>query len=477
MVMPTNPSFLDSLPTYADALNRLLSLADFERTAGVAAPIPKTDLSRMRELVRLMAHPEGCAPVIHVAGTKGKGSVSAMVSSILTTAGLRVGLFTSPHLHTFRERIRIDGDPIDEERFACAVRSVWPHVEEMAATGPDQCPTTFEVLTAMAFSVFRAEAVDVQVIEVGLGGRLDSTNVVDSAVAVVTSLSLDHTAILGNTLAAVAAEKAGIVKGAAPVVLAPQSPEAKAVLEATAARVGASLIRVGTDVTYEASGGDLLGQNLRVATAARVYDVRLPLLGAHQRENAAAAIAAVEAAGFDLPAGSVERGLGSVRWDGRFQVLTPGSRGDGGDGPTVVVDGAHNPYSAACLAGTVRECIVPTDTILVFGCSGDKELDGMVSELAPLASLAIVCTSRHPRALPPSRVAAAFEAAGVNAIVAPSVASALEQARREASPTGLVLATGSLFVAAEALQAWYGIQGEEYPEFTPYQTAAGEGRP
>ena len=198
--------------SYDEALHRLLSLADYERMAGLSAPAPKHDLDRMRELADRLGRPQDTAPVLHVAGTKGKGSVAAMASSILHAAGLRVGLFTSPHLHTFRERVRIDGEPSTEARFASALARVWTHVEEMAARGTGGRPTTFEALTAMAFDLFRAERVDAQVIEVGLGGRLDATNVVDAAVAVIAPVSLDHTAILGDTVAQVAAEKAGIVK-------------------------------------------------------------------------------------------------------------------------------------------------------------------------------------------------------------------------------------------------------------------------
>ena len=189
--------------SYADALHRLLSLADYERMAGISAPAPKHDLDRMRDLAGRLGSPQDTAPVLHVAGTKGKGSVAA---------GLRVGLFTSPHLHTFRERIRIDGEPSTEAQFASALDRVWTHVEEMAARGPGARPTTFEALTAMAFDLFRTERVDAQVIEVGLGGRLDATNVVDARVAVIAPVSLDHTAILGDTVAQVAAEKAGIIK-------------------------------------------------------------------------------------------------------------------------------------------------------------------------------------------------------------------------------------------------------------------------
>ena len=445
--------------SYDDALHRLLSLADYERMAGRLAPAPKYDLDRMRELAERLGRPQNSAPVLHVAGTKGKGSVAAMAASILRASGLHVGLFTSPHLHTFRERIRIDGELSTEAQFASALARVWPHVEEMAARGAGARPTTFEALTAMAFDLFRTEAVDAQVIEVGLGGRLDATNVLDARVAVIAPISLDHTAILGDTIAQVATEKAGIIKSAAPVVAAPQPPEALAVIERAAAAAGAPLVRAGHEVTVKVRDHDLSGQNIRVETATRSYDVRLPLLGAHQAENAAVAVAAVEALGLGLPERAYVEGLAAVRWDGRFQLLR--------SAPYVVVDGAHNPSSMSRLCETVRDYVAPERTVVLFGCSADKDLDAMAAELAKIAASAVVCASRHPRAVRPERVAEAFRRAGIEAVEAPDVGAALHAAQAQAGPADLVLVTGSLFVVAEALEAWFSIPGEHYPEFDP----------
>ena len=445
--------------SYADALHRLLSLADYERLAGISAPAPKHDLGRMRELAERLGRPQDTAPVLHVAGTKGKGSVAAMASSILRAAGWRVGLFTSPHLHTFRERVRIDGDLSTEAQFASALARVWTHVEEMAARGAGARPTTFEALTAMAFDLFRTERVDAAVIEVGLGGRLDATNVVGARVAVIAPISLDHTAILGDTVAQVAAEKAGIIKSAAPVVAGPQPPEALEVIERAAGAAGAPLVRVGHEVTVELRDHDLGGQSFRIETAARSYEVRLPLLGAHQAENAAVAVAAVEAFDMGLPERAYVEGLAAVRWDGRFQLL--------GSKPYVVVDGAHNPFSISRLCETVRDYVHPQRTVVLFGCSADKDLDAMVAELAGTASSAVVCASRHPRAVSPGRVAGAFRRAGIQAVEAPDVGAALQAAKSQAGRADLVLVTGSLFVVAEALEAWFSIPGEHYPEFDP----------
>lgn len=441
---------------YPAALHRLLSLADYERMVGLAPRRHKPDIGRMVEFAHRLGDPQQCAPVVHVAGTKGKGSVAAMVASILTTAGKHTGLFTSPHLHTFTERLRLDGLPVSPEAFAHHLGRVWPHVEAMGAESAYGKPSTFEVLTGMAFDLFKAEQVDVQVLEVGLGGRLDSTNVAYGQVAAITSLSLDHTAILGDRVELIAAEKAGIIKPNARVVLAPQDPKARDVVAAACLRQGAQVIELGRDVTWQGGRADLRGQEVTVQTPSRTYRLWLPLLGAHQQENAAAAIAAVEAMDFGAPEEAVVQGIRDVRWAGRFQVLAAN--------PAVVVDGAHNPYSAKRLVEAVRQYVAPRRTWLVFGCSSDKDLVGMINELSPLAHRAFVCASRHPRAVPLDQLQAAFHQAGVQVDARKDVTEAISEACSQADNHDLVLVTGSLFVVAEALESWFGIEPERYPE-------------
>ena len=454
----TTPS--DAAPSavlnYEEALRRLLSLADFERLSGGAPQITKFDLSRMRELATRMGDPQRSAPVLHIAGTKGKGSVAAMAASVLAAAGLRVGMFTSPHLHTFRERIRLDGAPIDEERFAVALQAVWPHVEAMGAEGSDDRPATFEALTAMAFHVFATASVDVQVLEVGLGGRLDCTNIADGDVAVITSLSLDHTAILGATVEEIAAEKAGIIKPGAMVVSAPQPASAQAIIDAKAHDVGATVHRLGEHVTWSGGDHDLSGQALTVRTPAGEWHGRVALLGRHQQENAAVALAAVQLLVPGISNDAVDAGLAGVRWDGRFQVL--------GRNPWVVVDGAHNSYSMERLREAVSDYLDPARVTVVFGCSADKELAGMAAELAPLADHVVGCESRHPRSMPPANATEAFAREGVRTTVSRGVGDALETALANAGADDLVLVTGSLFVVAEALEYWWSIEPERYPE-------------
>ncbi|MBM3941044.1 MAG: bifunctional folylpolyglutamate synthase/dihydrofolate synthase [SAR202 cluster bacterium] len=467
MSKPSTPDSPSPRLTYQQALHRLLLLADGERMAGIAPPLLKIDLARAAEFAERMGHPERSAPVLHVAGTKGKGSVAAMSESMLRHAGLRTMLFTSPHLITFRERLRIDGQPATEAEFAASAERVWPHVEAMERESPEGRPTTFETMTIMAFDLARASRADVQVIEVGMGGRLDSTNVADGRVAVITSLSMDHTAVLGDSIEKIAFEKAGIIKRGAMVVTAPQVPEAMAVVRAKAWEMGARLVEAGRDVTWTAGRHDLTGQAVTVRTPRRAYDLWLPLLGSHQQENAAVAVAAVEAMDMAVTPDSIVAGVREVHWDGRFQVL--GAR------PYVVVDGAHNPYSMGRLREAVREFIAPRRTVLLYGMSSDKDLAHMIAEIAPIADRVIACASRHPRAVPAARLREAFQQAGIAAEAAVDVPSALALARSHAGEHDLVLATGSLFIVGEVLESWFGIPPEHYPELDPASLTARPG--
>jgi dihydrofolate synthase/folylpolyglutamate synthase len=472
LALPMNDPHAKASASYETALRRLLGLADYERMAGTSSPVLRANLARMRELAERLGNPQRAVPVVHVAGTKGKGSTAAMIASMLKADGRRVGLFTSPHLHTFRERLRVDGEPLSNARFSRSLDRVWPHVSAMAEGSDEGSPTTFEALTAMAFDLPASENVEVLVLEVGLGGRLDSTNVADAAVDVITSLSLDHTSILGETIEEIAAEKAGIVKSAVPVVIAPQVPEALAVLQARTHAMGARPLQIGqigqvgsdpgSGVTFDVRRSDLTGQSISVRTPVQTHNLQLPLLGAHQAENAAVAVAAAEAMGVGPAA--IAAGIADVSWPGRFEVLDPGP-------PAVVVDGAHNPRSMAVLRTAIADYLPPGPRVLVFGCSGDKELAAMVDELRGVAAHVVVCASRHPRALAPDRVARAFAEAGVAISHAADVQRALAHARELCAGAGAVVVTGSLFVVAETREAWHGIAPERYPELEPRETA------
>jgi len=377
---------------YEGALKYILSFTDFERSPAILYSAANFDLRRMEELLGRLDNPHLWARSIHVAGTKGKGSTVAMIASALGASGYRTGLYISPHLHTFRERISIDGENIAEGELATLVHRLQPEVEAVNRRHAYGELTTFEILTAIAFTYFREREVDFQVLEVGLGGRLDATNVVKAEVSVITSISLDHAEVLGDSLAKIAGEKAGIIKTGAIVVTSPQRREAEEVIKEACRQKGARLIAVGRDVTWKKLAGDLLGQSLQVKGQADSYNLTIPLLGDHQLANAATAVAALEALG--LPAESIAAGLAKVHWPGRMEIL----RHD----PLFLVDGAHNADSARRLKEAIEKYFNFDRLILIIGASSDKDIAGIAGELASLTSFAIVTRSRHPRAVAPS---------------------------------------------------------------------------
>ncbi|MCJ7604512.1 MAG: bifunctional folylpolyglutamate synthase/dihydrofolate synthase, partial [Dehalococcoidales bacterium] len=331
---------------YRESLDYILNFADFER-------LPRSgivwDLKRVESLLARLGNPHLSAKTVHVAGTKGKGSTAAMITSVLRQAGYRTGFYTSPHLRTYTERIQVDGVNISEDDWARLATSIQPFVTEENADGSHGELTTFEILTAMAFLHFRNVKADYQVMEVGLGGRLDATNVVSPDVCVITSISYDHMDVLGNTLTEIAGEKAGIIKPGVPVVTAPQETEALKVIEKVCREKKCPVVRVGADVIYRLDHFDLEGQSFHVKGRRGEYDLRIPLLGWHQVQNATNAVAAAEvlaSQGADITPTHIKDGLFSVKWEGRLQVL----RRD----PWVVVDGAHNADSMQKLGHALK---------------------------------------------------------------------------------------------------------------------------
>ena len=447
-----------------------MGLADFERSTHSPGHA-RFHLERIGLLADLLGRPHADVPAVHVAGTKGKGSTAAMVTSILSAQGYRVGLYTSPHLHSVVERIRVGLDPVSQEEFAGLVEQVWPAVESVGREGGYGDVTTFEMLTAMAFHHFRAVGADVQVVEVGLGGRLDSTNILDPAVSVITSISLDHVATLGGTLEEIASEKAGIIKPGRPVVSAPQRWEVLDVFRDAARRREAPLFEVDAgdavmvrqahhERTASARSTTTSGQRATIRGLSGSYDVDLPLLGDHQLENAATAVVAVETLsgrGVPVSAEAIVEGLRRVRWPGRLEVLSRA-------GPTVVVDGAHNPYSMDRLVEAVRSYFEAGRTVVVFGGLGGHSAEGMVSALAALEPLVVAVRSRHPRALCSADVARLVSGAGLEVIFqTDDVGEGTRRAVEAGGADGLVLATGSLSVAAEVTEEIRGMPAETYP--------------
>jgi dihydrofolate synthase/folylpolyglutamate synthase len=379
---------------YHDVLRYLYGLVDYEKRRIERYTAREFKIERVMTLLERLGDPHRTYPTLHIAGTKGKGSVSAMMAQIAESAGLRTGLYVSPHLHTYRERMQIDGVPISRTAMADLVEALQPTVEAIAGL------TTFEVTTAIAFQYFKEQQVDLAVMEVGLGGRLDATNVITPEVSIITSLSLDHTYLLGDTLAEIAYEKAGIIKPGVPVVTAPQDEEALAVLKQIAAERDAPLTVVGQDLTWQPVSRTLTGQQMEIihgpgadANAAfdGTYDVAL--LGDFQQENAAVAVAAASvlwrSGHLWATPEHVREGLASVSWPGRMEILN--------HEPRILVDCAHNPYSAETLADSLRTWFPDTRWILIYGASNDKDISGMLKALLPLSEHVIVTRSYHPR--------------------------------------------------------------------------------
>jgi len=434
---------------YQEALDYILRFADYER-------LPRSgivwDVARIERLLGRLGNPQDAARSIHVAGTKGKGSTAAMISSILKQAGYKVGLYTSPHLLSYTERIQSNGQPIAEDDWARLTESLKPEVEAVNEQGDLGELTTFEILTALAFAYFREIGADYQVLEVGLGGRLDATNVVRPEACVITSISFDHTDVLGDTLAKIAGEKAGIIKSGATVVCAPQFPEAMEVIEKVCREKEVRLVRVGTDVTWQRGDFSPEGQSFRLRGLEREYDLRIPLLGEHQLENAAVAVAVVEvlsgAGAAKISAGDISTGLEWLRWPGRLQVLR--------QEPWVVIDGAHNAYSFKKLGEALRQYFRYDRLTLILGFGGDKDIGGMVAEAAALTGEVIIARSRHPRSVEPALLVEEFSKRGVSPKVVGTVAEAVRLALDGADPNDLICAAGSVFVIAEVMDYFNG---------------------
>ncbi|MBI4334752.1 MAG: bifunctional folylpolyglutamate synthase/dihydrofolate synthase [Chloroflexi bacterium] len=430
---------------YKQAVDYVLGLTDYEKVPAAYTP-ENYDLKRMETLLDRLGNPHLAAKSIHIAGTKGKGSTAAMMASALSSSGFVTGLFTSPHLLSIRERFKVDDNFITEDEFTGLVKTIQPHVEHTDRQKGHGKLTTFEVLTAMAFTYFKSKKVQFQVIEAGLGGRLDATNLVQPEVCVLAPISLDHTQILGNTIAKIAAEKAGIIKKGSKVVSAPQPDEAMKVIEDVCKDKKARLTKVGVDVTWQLRKANMRSQYFQVTTQEATYNLIIPLLGGHQLENATTAVTALEVLSHDYPAispQSMATGLARVYWPGRLQILLRR--------PLVVADGAHNAQSMARLREAIGKSFRYEKLIIIMGTSLDKDIHGMVEELAGIADTVIVTRAKHPRAMDPKKLEAEFATYRIQAKVETSVADAVKYALSVSDLRDLVVATGSLFVVGETI--------------------------
>jgi len=418
----------------------------------------KYDLAKIQRLTDLLGHPERDVRWIHVTGTTGKGSVCATLEGLMRGAGHKVGLFTSPHLVGIRERFRMDGVEVSEERFAAVVERLKPAIDRMAdePMGP---PTFFEICTAFAFCWFQEEAVDVAIAEVGLGGRLDATNVITPEVTVISNVGMDHPKTLGPTLAHICRAKCGIIKRGIPLLCGVDQPDLRAIVEQTCLEREAPLhwfdqvASIG-DVTLTEQDGTTFELALHDEQAH--YLLSTPLIGPHQAVNAAMALVAARLLPEDLrPAPATwPAGLRHTWWDGRFQILSRN--------PTVVIDGGHNVEGVETLVRTWRALYGDRRAQLVAGFSGDKTLGSIIEMLRPFADRFIFTKSENYRAAEPEMLAETVRAwpDPPDHVVVPSPAEALAEARRAAGPEGIVLVTGSLYLLGAVLAAERGVTDE-----------------
>ena len=434
---------------YTQSITYLESFTNYEKSPAARYDASNFDLRRMELLLADLNNPQDGRLTIHIAGTKGKGSTAAMVASILETAGHSCGLFTSPHLYSWQERINVGGHPISQKDFIRLVNLLKPLIEKINHDARFGCLTTFEVLTAMAFLYFQEKGAGFQVLETGMGGRLDATNVVTPDVCVLTSISLDHTQVLGGTLAKIAREKAGIIKPGCTVVSAPQAPAAGSVIRTRCREVSAQLIQVGVDIKWVPMRSNLTAQTFQVAGQLGKYRVRLPLLGDFQMENAALAVAAIETLkrqGISIDDGDIKLGIGRVKWPARMQIL--------GKSPLIIIDGAHHVYSIRRMVESIRKHFVYTRAYVIFGSSNDKDVAGMAGELEKFADGLILTSSCHSRAAAVGYLQKQLGNSKLNIIIEPDAAKSLSAALSLAGKGDLVLATGSLFLAAEIQKAF-----------------------
>lgn len=431
---------------------------DFDPIAYINTPrwqASRLGLERIRELLERLGRPQDRLKFVHVAGTNGKGSICAYLSSILSAAGYRTGMFTSPYIERFEERIRVDGVMISPDELRDVTLAVREHAEAMAEETGDH-PTEFELMTAVALEHFARCGCDIVVLEVGLGGRLDSTNVIDAPEAcVIARIGLDHTALLGNTLAAIAGEKAGIIKEGSAVVSWPQEPEAMAVIEHAAAEHGCEL-RVPDFAQLEegAVKWEDGASPFRPFSYKEWADLRTGILGSYQPQNATVALEAVDVLrgrGWRIPDEAVRAGVAQTRWPGRFEIVEGGSSPDGF---AIVVDGGHNPQGARALADSLAEVFPGRKPVFVIGVLEDKDYPRMLEDVLPLGSAFVCVTPDNPRALPAHKLARAIRWTGqdllgcsacVNPVVARDFEDAIRRARELADPDGLICAFGSLY--------------------------------
>jgi dihydrofolate synthase / folylpolyglutamate synthase len=432
--------------TFEDAFNYLSTFINYERQPLVPYTRDTFNLEEFDRFLNRLDRPHEQLKTVVIAGTKGKGSTAAMIASMVQASGLKAGLYTSPHLCSIRERIRVNGDLITEEDFASLVAELQPHLEAAGMAGVRRFRTFFEILTTMALLHFRRLGVDLAVLEVGLGGRLDATNVATPLASVITSISFDHVEVLGDTIPKIAREKAGIIKMHGLAVVAPQRPEALAVIRDVCTARDSRLVEVARELRWQPRHYGWEGSVVDLESTRRTYPkIEVPLAGPHQLLNAATAIATaeqLEAQGLPISEDGIRQGMKRVQWEGRLETVSRQ--------PWIVLDGAHNRDSARCLREALATCFPYQRLILVLGISANKNLEGINEELTPLAAVTVATRAMVPRAAPPQQVADLAAKWCSRIIVEEDTQTALGRAIVETRRDDLLLVTGSLYLVGDA---------------------------
>ena len=436
---------------FQESVRYLLSLGR-ELAAPTQAAAAKFNLENITILAKNLGHPEQKYPSAHIAGTNGKGSTAAFLESILRHAGCRTGLYTSPHLERINERIRVNGEEIPDDAFADIFSRIYDVIEGLLADGTLRAhPTFFECVTAIAFDYFAEVGAQFAVFETGLGGRLDSTNIVIPQVSIITRIDFDHENFLGHSLREIAAEKAGIIKSGVPVIIAEQRDEAGQVLLSKAGELGAPVVE--TNSTFTIASSQMEGGRVRAlvkeTTSGNEYNLNPQLAGRFQLQNALNAVAAalvLQSRGFHIAAGAIEQGIATAVWPGRIEKV--------GSQPDIYLDGAHNPSAARELAVFLEENLRTRKLIVIFGALRDKAVDEIAGTLFPLASEVIFTQPNTSRSISASQL---VEIAGHHAArykVVSDAEAALELAMTEAGPDDVICITGSLYLVGQLRHHW-----------------------
>jgi dihydrofolate synthase / folylpolyglutamate synthase len=435
--------------TYAQGMKYLFEKTDYEKQQKLRYNVTTFDLSRMHKLLKALGNPQTKTRMIHIAGTKGKGSTATMLARMLQANGYKVGLYTSPHVTTLHERIVIDSEMITEKQMLAMINRMYPVIEKLSADNDP--PTFFEIFTAMAFLFFAEQKAEIGVIETGLGGRLDSTNVINPILVGITSISIDHQNLLGNDIASIAKEKAGIIKDGIPVVTVPQDQRAMKVLRKQAMERNAPLVITGRDVdfSYRFESSREHGPHTRICITtptSRFEHLRVPLPGEHQAINCGLALTMLDklkTLGYTIEEAKAVEGLSQVRMVGRMEIIS--------EDPRVLVDAAHNAASVRALIQAIGQHVPYDSMVIIFGCNADKDVRGMLEQIQFGADKVIFTRSHSPKAVFPHDLAEMYtEICGKMCQTAMTLGEAMQIARSAISREDLICITGSFYLVGQA---------------------------